>query len=202
MDSLTVTLTGTRPMLMHNIRLADALNPYTQRLADLQKDKKRKGADKLAVIREVERVEWEGGLYHTQTEPGQKPDPGPYIPDGWIQRSLTEAARLTRDGKNVERGVQIRSARHRLEYDGPRDLDEMWRAGTFKDRRMVTVARARVPRVRPVFAEGWKARVEFLFNSAVVERASLVEWIEGAGLYIGLGDARSIGYGRFEVKFH
>jgi hypothetical protein len=201
MGTLNVEIIGTRALLQHNIRLANPMDPYTKALVELTKNRKTRGADKDEALANMARAEWEGGLYHSGTEPDDD-GMGPYIPAAWVQKALTEAARLTRDGKNVERGVTIVHERHRIEYAGPRDLDGMWGAGgRYVDQRMVTVARAKVLRTRPKFGAGWKASVALSFASEVVNSDDIKRFFESAGRYIGMGDARSIGFGRFDVVF-
>jgi len=60
---------NTMPLVMHNGRLADQLNPLAKRLKSLAAKRKKSDDD----LMEIQRVEWEGGLYYD-------PKIGPYVP--------------------------------------------------------------------------------------------------------------------------
>jgi hypothetical protein len=189
------TIEGTSDLLMHNVRLANPMNEYARKLQELNKAKKIKGADKDAVVEEMARQEWMGGLYWTQ-------ETGPYLPAANIHKAILEAARMTREGKGIEQGVLQLQRVFPLEYEGPRDLDGMWaQAARFVDQRMVVVGQAKVLRSRPKFGPGWKARIGFSLNPEVVDPARFRSFVDKAGLYKGVCDGREgvMAFGRFKV---
>jgi hypothetical protein len=191
MNTIDVKWTGTTATFMHDEKLADELSDAAQLLARLNKEKKRKGVDKLEMSAKISRAEWEGGLYFDQRL-------GPYIPGNNILACIKHGARLTRGGKEVERCVQIVHQKNPLEYDGPRDIQGLWDAGTFKDRRGVKVQRAKIFRTRPAF-DDWSLQFRLLYTTEGIDLDALCKYMADAGTFIGLGDARSIGFGRFKV---
>ena len=64
-----ITITGTAPLLMHNGRLANPLDPSTQALKSLTSKRKKTDDD----LFDIARAEFLGGLYID-------PDVGPYVP--------------------------------------------------------------------------------------------------------------------------
>jgi hypothetical protein len=183
---------GTRPLIMHNVRLASPMDPHAKELSRLNKAKpssKRTDEDRL----EIARVEWEGGLYH---EDGL----GPFIPASWIFKCLLEGARAGRRGKKIEGGLTVVEMAHPLIYRGPRTVAEMWAngSGQFVDFRTVRVGQARVDRCRPVFRE-WSFEAELFVDPGVLDLAELGDIADIAGRLIGLGDYRQQ-YGRFEAS--
>ncbi len=54
-------------------------------------------------------------------------------------------------------------------------------------------------RYRVTTREGWKCAFTLIFDSTIVDEVSIKAVAIDAGRLIGLGDGRSIGYGRFEV---
>src|SRR3954463_3196855 len=108
---IVITLTGTHTLLMHNSQLADPLNQYTRKVAEVTSKRKKTIEDHA----EIAKREWSGGLYFD-------PQAGPFIPGANIQGRLLDAASLNRLGKGVERGLFITSDVDPLEYDGPRKL--------------------------------------------------------------------------------
>lgn len=182
---------GTRPLLMHNVRLASPLDPYAKKLKELngKRAANRTDDDRLAIAQ----AEWEGGLYFD-------PDLGPYIPATWIFKSLVEGGRQVKLGKKIERGVQVADLENPLIYEGPRDLVGLWGGGTseFVDIRTVKVGMARVDRCRPIFRK-WAFEADLLCDPGVIDLDEIRQLAEKAGLLIGMGDYRMM-MGRFTSK--
>lgn len=186
MTRFILTIEGTAPILMHNSRLADKLDPITREKAVIAAKRKKTDEDDL----ELSRLEWIGGLYYDDTV-------GPYLPGDNVFKALVEAARKTKDGKRVEQGLIITTDVNPLVYDGPRDIPTLWGDGTsgFVFRKTVKQQMTRITRTRPIFRE-WRTEVEGEIDTAVLDLRDLAEFAHTAGAYIGLGDWRPR-YGRF-----
>lgn len=187
---MIIKLTGTAPLIMHNAQTADPLNPYARAIKELTAKRTNKtDADEM----EISRLKFEAGLYFDDTI-------GPYLPSPNIFRSLIEAGSMTRDGRKIERGVQIIGTGSRLEYDGPRDLEGLWGDGTgrFVDRRLAAVNRVRIPVTRPIFPE-WAAQFEVIVEDDVMNPGQFADIAVKAGKSVGVGDYRRF-YGRFSVE--
>lgn len=179
-----ITITGTAPMLMHNGRLADPLDPATQALKALT-DKRKKTDDDLI---DIARAEFLGGLYID-------PDVGPYVPGENIERAILDAAKLTKNGMNVKRGLFIETDVNPIAYHGPRTAEGLWEDENFRLIRTVRNQQNRVSRCRPMFTD-WRTSAEGTLDESVLDFRTLSTIVESAGLYIGLGDWRPR-YGRF-----
>lgn len=177
-------MVGTQPLIMHNAQLSDPLNPFTKALAEITSKRKKTDDDHA----EMARRECAGGLYFD-------PDLGPYIPGANIERMLLDAARMTRDGKTVERGLYVQSDKCRLEYDGPRDVAKLIVDENFRFRASIKVGQQRVMRTRPVFHE-WALSAEGVFDEEQISPDRLPSFAERGGRLVGLGDWRPR-YGRF-----
>jgi len=90
-----LTIIGTMSLLMHNAQLSDPLATITKQLKKVSGKRIKTEADH----EEMARIEFEGGLYFDD-------ESGPYIPSANIHACLLKAARMTRQGPAVERGVQ------------------------------------------------------------------------------------------------
>jgi hypothetical protein len=181
-------LAGEAALVMHNGRLADPLDPATKALKVASKKPGKTRTDED--LEELAHLEWLGGIYHD-------PDLGPYVPGENVERCLLDAARLTRQGKLIERGVLITSDVNPLAYSGPRDLDGLWADERF---RLVRGVRnpgqsGRVMRCRPVFAR-WSLDALGTFDASLIDVGPLQEIASAAGRLIGQGDWRPR-YGRF-----
>jgi hypothetical protein len=188
---MQITMTGTAPLLMHNIRLADDQDPYVREIKKLTAKKTKKTDDDKM---EIDRLSFAGGLYWDA-------DLGPYMPAENIFRCLMEAGSLTRSGKKIERGVIFEGTKAPLQYDGPRDVESLWGDNgnsLFVDRRMVAVQRQRIPRVRPIFPS-WALALGVEIDPQVIDPEEFEDIVIKAGKLIGIGDYRRF-YGKFEGK--
>lgn len=183
-----VTIGGNR-LMMHNDRLSDPLDPHSKalRAATSSKDKKT-DEGQLAIAR----AEFEGGLYFDK-------EAGPYVPDKWINSMLVEGARRRKLGRIFEAHVTVRDEIHPLQYQGPRTIDGLWKAGTqFVDRRSVGNQQNRVMRTRAIFRD-WKVTfLVRLLDDSAVNKEDVEMAIEDAAPY-GLGDGRPMYAGKFVV---
>lgn len=186
----TLKLTGDGPLLMHNSRLANPMNPIAKALKTVSAKTRKTDADHL----EMSRLEFLGGLYID-------PDLGPYIPGPNIECCLKEAARMSKLGKQVERGVFVTQLVNPLAYRGPRAEAELWEDENFRRNDIVRVGQARVVRTRAEF-RGWALETRGVLDVDQLTPEKLEEIAAKAGLYIGLGDWRP-NFGRFtaEVSF-
>jgi hypothetical protein len=189
-ETLTIRLEGeeNEPLIMHNGLLADREYEWTKRLSAVTGKRKKTDEDHAAVAE----LEWRGGLYYD-------PELGPYLPGDNVRRSLLDAARLSKEGKNIERGVLRLTKRNRLQYDGPRDPEKLWADPRFRHRAMVKVSTSKVARTRPQFL-GWSATVTIDFDTAVLDSRDLLRIAQAAGQFIGIGDGRPFYGGRFTVE--
>lgn len=191
MEKITLKITGTSPILMHSDRMANPLDPIKKRLAPITAKRKKTDDDH----EEIAHIEWEAGMYFDEST-------GPYLPGRMVKAMLIQGAKKTKDGPKIKSGVVVMTDKCRLEYAGPRKLDEMWKAKKFVDMRSVVVQRARLMRCRPIFPE-WFIIAEMVFDGSVIDRADIVRIAETAGALVGMGDYRPENggdFGRFTVE--
>ena len=179
-----ITITGTAPMLMHNGRLANPLDPATQALKALTAKRKKTDDDLI----DIARAEFLGGLYID-------PDVGPYVPGENVERAILDAAKLTKNGMNVKRGLFIETDVNPIAYHGPRTAEALWEDENFRLIRTVRNQQNRVSRCRPMFTD-WRTSAEGTLDESVLDFRTLAAIVEQAGAYVGLGDWRPR-YGRF-----
>jgi len=194
-----IDLWGIKPLLMHNERLANPFDPITRDIAAITSKRTRQTEDDK---RQVQRLEWEGGLYFDRGAPAHGELParagvGPYIPSANLKKCLVNAGAIYRAGTSLIRALFPEDTEITLLYDGPRDIDGLWEAG-FLDARMVGVQRNKVLRTRPKF-EQWALSTVFMVETTIVDIYSLTRYLETAGTTTGLGDYRPT-FGRFRGK--
>jgi len=195
LETITVTLTGATPLVMHHPRMADPLDGAAKALRELTSKTRKTEADHLAIAE----VEWRGSLYHAA-------DTGPYIPAEWVWRTIAKGGTQYRNGTQLQRGLLIPPADRiiPLQYDGPRDPDALYATPEHVLRSAVNANPSsstvtKTMRTRPVFPE-WRAEARLLWLPNAVDWDAITRAAEFAGWAIGIGDGRGIGYGRFEVE--
>lgn len=183
---VTLELTGTSPLLCHNVQLSDPDNEFAQEMKAINSKRKKTEDDRRA----VERLEWYGGLY---TAIGF---PGPVLPTANLRRCLNEAAKVTRQGKQVERSVMFVALYVPIAYDGPSGIDDLFERKEHHNRASVKIGTSRIMRVRPCFPT-WAIVAEAELIEEVMDPDDLRRILSRAGIMEGLGDNRRNGYGRF-----
>jgi len=175
MINFQITVSGTAPLLMHNGRLANPLDPAAKALKRLTGKRQKTEAD----YNDLARVEFSGSIY-------SDPDIGPYLPGDNIWRALYDAAKKTKKGKAVQESVFITSDINPLAYTGPRDIDALWKDENFRHITTVKVGTNRTTRCRPIFRE-WRCQAEGILDDNILEFGDLAGIATLAGAVIGLG---------------
>lgn len=180
------------PLVVHNSRLAVPTDEFTQRLSRLTAKTKKTLEDHLA----ISRAEWEGGLYWDE-------DLGPYVPTSWPMSSLWQAAKLTKNGEGLRRAVTVlgpdAGARVPIEYDGPREIEEMWEDEEFRLIQSLPQGRVRVTRTRPRFVP-WSLKFTVLLDEALMDVSIVEEIAQRAARNIGIGEKVDGLRARYEVE--
>jgi hypothetical protein len=190
-ELLKLKLTGLSPMLMHSDRFANPLDPGTKEHKVLTSKKTKTEEDHIAIAKS----EWRGGLYWSDSV-------GVYVPTANIRSAIVEGAKLSKLGKQIQRGTLILEDKAPLKYQGPKDPEQLWAAGTYYDCRSVVITGKRLMRYRPMFRD-WSVTVEVTYDPAQIEEAQLMRVTSDAGMLIGLGDFRPNkggSFGRFSVE--
>lgn len=187
MPRFAITCEGMTPLLMHNGRLIDPLDPIVKKIREVNSKTAKTDED----YHEISHLEWIGGMYYEASM-------GPYVPAPNLQKSIVEGARMTKDGKKVERGVFIENVTIPLQYPGPRDVEQLWEDKRFLHRSPVRIGMNRVMRSRPVFNE-WRIEATGFFDPSVINFVDLANSLRSAGTHIGLCDYRPT-YGRYNCE--
>jgi len=192
--TLQATLRGIRPLLMHNGRLRDPLDPHTKALASaVKKSKTSKSEDDIL---DVYRAEFIAGLYFDKKL-------GPVIPSDNLQALLTEGARKRKLGKQVEALVQVLEPEggatgYKVEYKGTRDPHKLFETDEHRFTKSCKVGQSAVMRTRPRFPQ-WALTFQLEITEGGPTTDQIQEALEDAGMLVGLGDWTPR-YGRFAVE--
>ena len=183
---MTTVLTGTSPLVMHNPQLADPDNKWSKAIAPIAKKRTKTDEDRWTIYK----LKFLGGLYIGQG--------GVVVPAPNIHKCFRDAAVLRKLGSTVDRAIVPLSPEFPLEYDGPRDPEELWQQPKHRYLTTIVVRRNRIPHMRPWFPS-WQLTAEWELVTEQMDMDDLTEVVQTAGLLIGLGDARVKGMGRFSA---
>lgn len=184
-ETITLTLTGLRPLLMRSGRLADPLDPIAIDLSKVTSKRPKTPADHA----EIARLEFLGSLWLAGGEP--------CIPAEAIESAFLAAARTRRRGRQAQAGFMVESPAPLL-YAGPRGPSALWDDVSFRFRHAVNVNDSRTMRTRPIFRD-WRAEITAGFLPSIIDEREVRDLFEIAGFSVGLGDWRPK-FGRFAVS--
>jgi hypothetical protein len=187
LKTLHATLTGIRPLLLHNGQLADPTNEHTKALREVTSKRKKTDADHI----EIKRLEWLGCLY--RDEQGQVA-----VSEDMLLGCVSAGARAAKKGKQAQAALLGAQPFFALKYKGPTDLTELFNTGKFCDYRLVVIDRKRIMRARPRFNQ-WGLDAELLYDDSLLNRDDVVTALTVAGATVGMGDFRPR-FGRFTVE--
>lgn len=190
-------LKGEAPLVMHNSRLADPLDPITAELKKRTSLHSSKKTDE--VFMEIMALEWAGGLYYD-------PKIGPFIPAENIASAIFEGAGTASKQKPVKRALRMLATKVPLKYDGPRDKDELYTHivkhadGTVRPFILTKILAVndgnRIARTRPQFPN-WSLSTFVYIDTKKVNPEVVENAFKSAGEDVGLGDGRPR-YGLFD----
>lgn len=178
MISFTITIHGTKPLLMHNSRLSNPLDPMTKAMKKVSGKRTKTDDDHM----ELARLEHRGSLYFDE-------DAGPYIPSDNIWRSLLDGAKKHKLGVKVKEAITFVTDVNPIVYKGPRTMDGLWADENYRNTASVKVGTARVTRTRPMFRE-WVTDAQGLLDTNILDLEDLRMIAETAGTVVGIGDWR------------
>jgi hypothetical protein len=186
--NIEIKMAGISPLLQHNERLADPLDPLVLEIRKFT-TKKTKTIEDWENIRHLE---WAGGLYVDGNGLVS-------LPSRCVRACLRNAARFNRLGKDLERSLSFPGMWTDFEYVGPRGIEELYAAGGYVHSAGVVIKNVRNIRFRPIF-EKWSLVVTGVLMNDLLSVETLTDIAERAGALEGIGDDRRNGFGRFVSK--
>lgn len=186
LKSVEFVITGTAPMLMHNVRLADPLDPFAKEVKRLAGKRAKTDADHL----EISNVEWEGSLYWSD-------ELGLHIPGVNMETALKMGGAARKLKKKFEAGVVVDDTA--IIHSGPKTMEALRDDKRFRDRRACTVNKSKIMRTRPKIPVGWKAEVVVKYDDSRLNKSDIEQAMRTVGEEIGIGAYRPR-FGRFTVE--
>jgi len=188
-QNLRVKITGLSPLLMHNGRGANPLDPLVKQLKTLTGKRKKTDED----LMEIARLEWMISLYEK--------DGVLLVPAENVEGCFRDAAKMSKRGKDATRGFLCRATTP-LQFAGKgKSLSDLWNSGKYTDTRVVKNpgSGSRIMRTRPILMD-WSFTADLSFDDATFNNETeILDILQTGGQYIGLLDYRPR-YGRFSAE--
>jgi hypothetical protein len=200
LEELVFTLKGLTPLLLHNgTQLSDPLSRISKELK-IFSAKKSKVDDDHRAMRDLE---WIGALY--TDEPIEFERTGQEIkvngksrlilPGDNVHRMLFDAGKHSKMGQRIKDGVLVLSD---VPLEGGETVSKMFvKPDEYMFRRRVKLGAQAVMRTRCILRK-WSATIPVHYQTERIDAEKLIEIMETAGRFVGLGDWRPR-YGTFQV---
>lgn len=186
---LYVTVTGTRPLIEHNGRLANPLDPWTRALKEITSKRKKTDEDLAAIMQ----IESRGACWETN-------DGLLGVLNGALWSCIFEAAKAFKRGMDIKRAFIADPGTEPLRIDGEHvSCDEWLKDPEHIDYRSVALRGNRTMRARPIIPLGWASTHRFELLTDVIDPRDLIPILERAGRLVGLGEMRPT-YGAFTIE--
>jgi len=183
-QSAKYLLTGTSPLIVHNPRLVNKLDPLCKEFAKVKGKRKKTDADDEHLLH----LQFLASMYLNK-------DGSPVMPADNIRACLIGGGKKQKDGKLVAEAIWI-VENPEIQYEGPRDAEDMWQDERFPFIKQVRIGQSRVMSARCWFQE-WSIDVDVEFEDELLNSDTLDHIFEMAGRRVGLGDWRPEKYGQY-----
>jgi hypothetical protein len=180
-------LTGLSPIILHNPRTANPLDPFSKALKAISSKRSKTDSDH----RELMRLQWYAALY--QSKEGQI-----ILPGMMIEACLVNGAKKNRLGTAAKAGMFV-DENPQLIFDGcALSADELWERGDNELTVPCNVQKSKIMRTRFI-AHEWSTEFTLTYDDGLFNKAQVIDIVEIAGLQIAIGTWRPR-HGRFTVE--
>lgn len=194
LQQITILLTGTRPLLLHNGQMANPLHPLAKQMKSLTSKRNKTDAD----FELIADLEWLAGWYmepnHVEFAiSGNAIAVGDYgdliIPGYVLDAMMVNGAKKNKLGMQFKSGVFVDGDGALLFEGKDEGLDKLMPNPNFRLQALESVNTARVLRTRP-YLKQWQCRFDVSYDDTVVDRPAVEQSIEVAGRLVGLCERR------------
>lgn len=184
MKTVKVIIEGSGPMLMHSDRTANPLNPQTKALKVVTSKRKKTDEDHY----EIARLEFIASCYYNGKW---------YLPSANIEAMLLASAKHFKMGTIIKQALIIPDDATFEFSDDKLKPEDLFHVDEYVDQRTVKISQAKNIRTRPIF-NSWKSVFVCWLDTDKMNVEQLIQIIENAGKYVGIGDYRPR-FGKFTI---
>jgi len=193
-----IQVKGISPLIMNSAERADPLNKWKLESSKITaKGSKKTEVDHL----KLQEIDFLGSLYWSEELNGL------YIPTDNLRKMILEAARAC-DKMGAKKQVVGILFTEYLGYplitENRSDMNALRDDPRRRYFKIVSVQRAKVPKVRAIFKE-WEFEFQIILNTRILNESTIRLWLDYAGDRVGLGDRRPYAptpgeFGRFGIE--
>lgn len=184
MRTVNITIESSGPMLMHSDRTANPLNSHTKALKAITGKRKKTDDDHY----EISRLEFIAGCYHNG---------GWYLPSANIEAMLLASAKHFKLGTTIKQALLVPDDGTFNFDDEKLKPEDLFKVEEYVDQRTVKIGTSKTIRTRPIFPK-WKSVFTCWLDTDKMDVEQLVQIVENAGKYVGIGDYRPR-FGKFTI---
>jgi hypothetical protein len=194
MQKLKITIVGTTPLLMHNIRGVNPLMPEVKKLKLIDSKKFKTDDDHY----EIAKLSFLISSYYDKAI-------GWYLPANMVEGSIRNGAKSIGKDTLCPIAIKIDSEKIPLVIDNKKSPEELFEYDEYVDTRSVTIAnkfndttKSRLLRTRPRFNR-WSLIFNLKLDNKLLSVDDFLQALHYAGIHACLGDFRPR-YGSFTAK--
>ena len=174
-DKIKVSITGVTPLIIHNGRTANPLDPYAKKLKSLTSKRNKTDEDHEAILM----TQWEAALYFSESI-------GLYMPSENLFAAFSKAARKHKLGTKVGGICFDHPIGYPIITEHHSSLDELKAEKRNKFFKTVTIQKSKTLSCRPIFYN-WKIDFEFEFERDVIDVSEIMTILQTLNGRVGLG---------------
>jgi hypothetical protein len=179
--TVETTIKGIRPLIMHNGRTTDPIDPYSRAKAKLKATKKKITPEQFE--ESMAAIEFEAALYWSDTI-------GLYLPSDNLQRMLLDGAKRFKLGRSMSAVIVDEEFGAPIITRGHDSLDELKANKSLWFRKACRIQQSKVMVTRPMIPTGWTCTFKLSIDTEFIETENVQEILTVAGRKVGLGDWR------------
>lgn len=201
-ETLKFHIKGIAPLILHNGRLANPLDPVAKAMKPVSAKKKKTDDD----FKLLSKLEWLGGLYTSEAiaftveNNDVKASGGGKIvlPGEGVEAFLLSGAKQLRLGPKVKAGI-LSDGNWELDFpDKDKTIAQLMEMEAYRDIRKVRVQQNSVMRTRPIFHE-WGLKFDISYLPDVLNKEEVIQIVQMTGRVVGAFEYRPK-YGRFTIE--
>jgi hypothetical protein len=174
-DKIKVNITGVTPLLLHNGRTANPLDPYCKKMKSLVSKRSKTDEDHEEILD----VQWEAALYFSERI-------GLYMPSENIFAAISTAARKHKLGQKSG-GISLTEALgYPIVTANHLSLADLKADRTNRFYKTVNIQKSKTLSCRPIFND-WKMEFEFEFEKDIVDVNEIMTILMTLNSRVGFG---------------
>lgn len=185
---LNVRIVGVAPLLMHNGRMCNPIDPINKLMKGITSKKEKTDAD----YELLSDIEWLGSIYTTEpinvdSWPAEFKCPGRLcIPAEVVEGMLMRAGQRNKKKKQFQSAILVEHDSP-LEFTGPKSIAELYKRPAYRDIRKVKIMGKSVMRTRCILRD-WSFTVNIKYLDDVLNERAVLDALDMGGRIIGIGD--------------